>query len=90
MFETSKDLLYIVIAVCVGLFTIFSCWIMFYAIMILRNVFKVVHDIKEKIEKFEKALDRSATHLGLMVEVAKEVVKYLAGKKMNKKSGGEF
>lgn len=47
----------------------------------MRNVFKVVNDIKEKIEKFEQALERSATHLGLMVEVTKEVVKYLAGRR---------
>lgn len=84
MFETSKDLLYVVIAICVGLFTIFSCWIMFYVIMIIRNVNRVVHDIKEKFEKFENALERSATHLGLMVEVTKEVVKYLAGKSRKK------
>ncbi|NQU84002.1 MAG: hypothetical protein HQ536_04810 [Parcubacteria group bacterium] len=84
MFETSRDLLYIVIAVCVGLFTIFSCWIMFYTILIVRNVFKVVHDIKEKFEKFEQALDRSATHLGLMVEVGKEFVKYVGGRKKGK------
>lgn len=55
--------------------------------MIFRNVFKVVNDVKEKIEKFEDVLERSATHLGLMVEVAKEVVRYLAGKRKGKNTG---
>lgn len=81
MFNTSQDILYLIIAICAGLLTIFVCWIMFYVIMIVRRVYRVTNEIKEKVERFEQAIERSASHLGLMVEIVKELVRYLAGKK---------
>lgn len=77
MFDTSKDLLYLIIGVSIGLFTLFFCWIMFYVAMTFRNFYKVAKDVKAKFERFESALERSATHLGLIVDIAKELVKYM-------------
>lgn len=77
MLNTSQDILYLIIGISVGLFTFFVCWIMFYVAMTFRNFYKVAKDIKAKFEKFESALERSATHLGLIVEIAKEAAKYM-------------
>jgi hypothetical protein len=85
MFNTSQDILYLIIGVSVGLVAIFSCLIMFYVAMIIRNFHKIGKDIKAKIEKFETALERSATHLGLIVDIAKEAVKHMIEKKRHKK-----
>lgn len=84
MFNTSQDILYLIIGVSVGLIVFFFCWIMFYVAMIFRNFYKVAKDIKTKIEKFESVLERSATHLGLIVDIAKELVKYMVEKKRKK------
>jgi len=84
MFDTSKDILYLIIGISVGLFTFFVCWIMFYAAMIFRDFYKISKDIKMKFERFETALERSATHLGLMVDIAKEMVKYVIEKRRKK------
>lgn len=85
MFETSKDIMFLVIGISVGLIAVFSCLIMFYVAMIIRNFYKVAKDVKTKIEKFETALERSATHLGLIVDIAKEAVKYMIERKHHKK-----
>ena len=85
MFDTSKDILYLIISVSVGLIAVFSCLIMFYVAMIIRNFYKIAKDLKTRIEKFETALERSATHLGLIVDIAKEAVKYMIERKQKHK-----
>lgn len=84
MFETSKDILYIVLAFSVLWLTIFLSWLLFYTISILRNlrwfikgakdnaagVFKNIDAIKEKIE-------RSVSHLGFIADAAKNFLAYL-------------
>lgn len=83
MLETSKDLLYIVIAFCVLWLTVFLCWLLFYFISIIGNVRKVVKSIQDKVEKIEGIIDllkekieSSATYLGLIVEGVGKIIEY--------------
>ena len=50
MVESSKDILFLVIAFCVLLFTGFVCWFIFYLIRIVRGANEMVQTIKEKVE----------------------------------------
>lgn len=88
MLETSKDILYLVIAFCVLWLTVFLCWLLFYFISIVGNVRKVIKSIQDKVEKIEAVIDllkekieHSATYLGLIVEGVTKIVEYFKEKK---------
>lgn len=57
MIETSKDILWLTIALCVLLVTVFFVWIMYYLAMILKDVRNVVSEVKNKIESFGEILN---------------------------------
>ena len=87
MLETSKDLLYIVIAFCILWLTAFICWLLYYMISIIGNVRKVVKTVQDKVEKVEevielvkKKIESSATYLGLIVEGVGKLVDYFKTK----------
>lgn len=56
MLETSKDLLFVVIAFAILWFTVFVCWALYYVIVMLRNVSKITISIREKMEVVDKIL----------------------------------
>lgn len=57
MIETSKDILYLVIAFCVLLITVFFVWIMYYLAMILKQARDIVSEVKAKIESLGDILN---------------------------------
>ena len=70
MFQSSQDLLYIVLAFCILWFTIFLCWALYYVIMFMRdvrNTSEAVRDtargIKEKLNSFGTAAAVAVTGL---------------------------
>lgn len=95
MFETSKDLLYVAIAVSVIGFTVFICWAIFYFAQILRQVFKVVKEMRDRLHKVDELIqtlkdkiEHSTSYLMLIGEGVKklvEVVKEYSGKEKKKK-----
>lgn len=56
MFETSLDLMYGVLSLCIVIFTGFLVWIMYYVAQILRQGNEVVTEIREKIQEIEEAV----------------------------------
>lgn len=54
--ESSKDILWLVLAFCALWFTAFVCWLLWYVISILRDVTKVIHEIHEKIGAIDRAV----------------------------------
>ncbi len=95
MFETSKDLLHIAIAVSVIGFTVFICWAIFYFAQILRQAFKVAKEMRERLHKVDEVIqslkekiEHSTSYLLLIGEGIKklvEVVKEHTGKEKKKK-----
>ncbi len=91
MFETSNDLLNIVIAAAVAVFTVFICWIMYYFISILRTVKKSVNEIKTKIEALDVILNslkekisHSSNYLGLLVKSVISLLEFFRERKDKK------
>lgn len=81
MFSTSKDVLFLTIAVCVAAFTLFSCWGLFYMVAGIRNLYKVTKDFANIFKKIEEVIDalkskihESATYFVLFGEVLKKVM----------------
>lgn len=64
MLETSKDLLFIILAFCILWFTIFLTWAIFYLVMILRNANLMISDFRKKMEKLDEIADFIKDKLG--------------------------
>jgi hypothetical protein len=93
MIESTKDILYIVIAFCVLWFTIFVCWAIYYVAMILREVRTVMADARRKIALLEKVLmafkeklESTSSHMKLLIETALNVAEYVKDRKSEKKT----
>jgi hypothetical protein len=82
MLETSKDVLFLVIALCVFVVTIFSVWILYYIAQILKSSKLMVEEIKNKVEEFGNLLTtirEKITHSTTMLTtVAKGVTDLLS------------
>ncbi len=87
MFESSKDVLYFTIAVCIAAFTFFSCLGLYYFAGFLRNVFKISKDLKKILKKVENIIDIlkekiqfSASYLFLIGEAVKKILEIMSDK----------
>ena len=87
MLETSKDLLFIIIAFSILWFTVFLCWGMYYLIMILRNFGKMTLSIREKLELVDKILnlvkeklEKGSNHMALVSDSVIKLVGFLMEK----------
>lgn len=96
MISSSRDILFITIAACVALFTIFSCWGLFYLVGAIRNIFKISRDAKNILEKFEGILDAlkekinsSASYLFFIGEALKKILEVAQNFKAKKRSKKE-
>lgn len=99
MFQTSQDLLYIVLSLAIIWFTVFLCWLMYQAGRTLRNVNRIVEAALEKMEMIStavefirKKVDGMSSHLGAVSGIAsglfeKFVVRRLSDKLDEKMSG---
>lgn len=84
MLETSADVLKIVLAGSIGLFTLFLCWGLFYFVMTMRNVLSVTRDARKLFDKAEEVLDAiknkihsSASYLVFIGEAVKKIADIL-------------
>lgn len=88
MFESTKDILYIVLAFCALWITIFLCWVIYYVAMILRQAYGLMNDVMEKMQAIEETfrgvrekLEHSSAYLALIADGAKYLVKHFTEKK---------
>lgn len=54
--ESSKDILFLVLAFCVLWFTAFVCWALYYVITILRDASNAVSEIRDRIAAIDDAV----------------------------------
>lgn len=57
MFETSKDILYLVISFCVLWTTVFLCWMFYYVMRILRNANQIVEEFRVRLQALTEAIN---------------------------------
>lgn len=93
LIQDSKDLLYVVIAFCVLLFTVFSVWLIYYMAMIMRQAYKVVKETREKINKVDEILkslkdkiEHGVSYLVLISEGVKKLVGVIREKSEERKT----
>ncbi len=82
--QDSRDLLLIVIAFCVLWLTIFTAWFIYYLVMIMRQFFQIIKDVRKKIEKVDEVIktakekiEHSATYVALIGEGIKKIVELM-------------
>ncbi len=92
MFDTSRDILNIVIAVSIAGFTFFVCWAIFYFIMMLRQSFKIVKEMRQRLLKIDEVINlvkekiqSSTSYLVLIGEGVKKLLEMVNAKKQESK-----
>ena len=93
MISSSKDVLFIILAVSIFIFTLFICWAIYYVAMILRESKKIIADVRKKIELVEslimalkEKLEHTSSHMKLLVDTVANVAEYIKERHGEKKS----
>jgi uncharacterized membrane protein (DUF373 family) len=93
-FSTSHDLFFFVLAVAVGVLTVFLAWGMFYVIMILKKSYTAVREVERKLASVDALfntvkdhLEHSSSSLRLLVEVAGQIMGFFKNRRENKTNG---
>ncbi len=81
MLETSKDLLYVVLAICILWLTVFLSWLLYYIISIVRDAKSLVHQVKSAVDKVDQLartvkekFEHSAASFTLVAQAVKELI----------------
>ena len=92
MFDSSKDTLNIVIAASVGIFAIFTCYAIFYFAQILRQGFKIVKEMRDRLHKVDsliktikEKIEHSTSHIILIAEGMKKLIEVIKERTEKKK-----
>ncbi|KPJ85536.1 hypothetical protein AMJ57_02755 [Parcubacteria bacterium SG8_24] len=79
--ETSKDLLFIVLAFCVLWLTVFLLWLLYYVISIVRDAEALVRQARNAVQKIDELahaahekMERSAASFTLIAQAVKELI----------------
>lgn len=84
----TRDLLYIVLSICIVWFTVFLCWLLYQAARVLRNANRIVENITDKLELITNAveymrdrMEHISTNMGSMGRLVTNIVeRFIIGK----------
>lgn len=95
MIESSKDLLFVVLAFCILWLTIFLSWLLYYCIAIMRDAERLTRQIRGAVEKVDalahtvkEKFEHSAASFTLIAQAAKELVVWVIEERNKKKAAG--
>ncbi|MBI4122320.1 MAG: hypothetical protein HY461_03230 [Parcubacteria group bacterium] len=93
MFETSLDVFYLTLSVCIAVLTFFLCWALYYFIRLGRDAVYTVEKFTSVLRKLDEVLDtvkeklhNSGTYIALAANAVKSVVEYLGEKKQTRRA----
>ena len=85
--ESSKDILFLTIALSIFLFTVFACWAVYYVIVMLKNVSRMTISAREKLEMIDKILklvkdklEKGSNHAAMISDSVIKLVGFLMEK----------
>lgn len=86
--DSSKDILFLVLAFSILWFTAFLCWALYYVISILRDASRLIEDVREKLDAIDNAiqgvrdkLTKGASSLSVMASGAKLLMEIMGAQK---------
>lgn len=90
-FESSLDILYVVLALCVIWFTVFLCWLLYQAARVLKNANDIIENVQTKleiiteaVEFMRKKVDHVSGHMGIISKLVSSIVEKVIVGKMSK------
>lgn len=93
MFNTSRDILNLVLSICVAAFTFFLCWALYYFVSSVHKIHKLIQRVESGVSKVEEIitiakdkLKNSATYFMILGEIAKKAMEFVQEKRAEKKS----
>jgi hypothetical protein len=93
MLNSSQDILFYVLAICAILITAFTCWLLYYFIAIIRNVYTLTQLLKGKLEAVDEILklvksnlSSASNYINLVVNGIDKIVNYVQNKNSRKKA----
>ncbi|MFC1662905.1 hypothetical protein ACFL04_01925 [Patescibacteria group bacterium] len=96
MFDTSKDVLFLVIALAVVILTFFTSWLLYYLVKILKKGYSAINQISEKIETLSSIVDtlkdkieHSASAFTLLSKAINKLISSWQERRANKKGRGK-
>lgn len=84
MFETSKDILFIVIAFCILWLTAFFCWGLYYIAMILKGIKGKSDKVDEIMGSIKAKIEKPSAFFPIAIEGAKEAISFIRDLKEKK------
>jgi 20S proteasome alpha/beta subunit len=91
MLETSKDLLFVILAFCFLWLTVFMCWALYYIVVMLKNFSRMTISVREKLELADKILklvheklESGSNHVAVIAESVIKMVGFLMDKQESK------
>lgn len=95
MLETSKDLLFLVLALCALLFTVFSCVLLYYFISIIKNIKDIIGGVKQKLDAVDEVIqsvkakvNNTASFITLGMKAFEKITDYVGKKQTTKTTSG--
>ncbi len=86
MITTSLDVLYISLAIGFLVFVIFACIAIFYLILILRDVTKVVDNVQELVDRVHKTIVQPLRAIDYIVERATPFIETIVERKVKSRT----
>ncbi len=87
MFETSSDVLNMSLAIGFAVLVIFLSILIFYAIVTLRDVTKVVAEVREVVDKIHHSIVEPLKAIDFIIDKVKPYVSMVLERKMKEKKG---
>lgn len=97
MFSTSQDVLYLTVALCIAVFTVFLVWIMYYIAQISRQSNEMIRDFRHKMEELDEtvqvikekvnlSVDRITSVSGQVANLLELVTRFTGGNRHGRRS----
>lgn len=86
MFETSADVLNMSLAIGWVILVIFLCMFVFYGILILRDVSKVVEEVEEVVDRVHSTIVEPLKAVDYMIEKARPYIETVIERRMGDKA----
>lgn len=91
MFSTSNDILNLVLSVCLLSLSFFLCWAIYYFVVSVQRIHRLIKRIENGMAKAEEIIDiakdklkNSATYFMVLGEIAKKAMEFVQEKKEKK------